>query len=194
MVWKCDQTVREFHSLDWSDVVTAWASHHGSQMVASLAEEADASVVCVATQIMWKAAELSQFAADVTKNCLLKYDAPKVCRLPLPFAPVIFLSKRLTNPALTSICIQTSAGKKKTAKIIVAETLLMYRVDIGFDPERGYAAVIADVQLERMKSLRGASVEQLMSRLRHIIIDAEGERKHFPKEHGEPSRIITNGS
>jgi hypothetical protein len=44
-----------------------------------------------------------------------------------------------------------------------------------------------------MKALRGNSIEQLMSRLRHIIIDEEGKKKHFPSERGEPTRIITNG-
>jgi len=76
----------------------------------------------------------------------------------------------------------------------VAETALMYRIDVGFDPDRGYAAVLADVPNQRMKGIRGASIEQLMSRLRRVIIDEEGKRKHFPAEKSEPSRIITNGT
>ena len=68
----------------------------------------------------------------------------------------------------------------------------MYRVDIGFDEDRGYAALVSDVQMERSKGIRGNSVEQIMSRLRHVIIDEENRRKHFPLEHErEPSRIIT---
>lgn len=69
---------------------------------------------------------------------------------------------------------------------------LMYRIDIGFNKDRGYAALIQD-RIGRVKGLKGASVEQLMSRLRHIIIDEEGRRKNFPVE-SEPagqSRIIT---
>lgn len=66
----------------------------------------------------------------------------------------------------------------------------MYRIDIGFDKSRGYAAAVFDVRHGRAKGIKGNSIEQVMSRLRHVIIDEEGKRKHFPLE-SEPSRIIT---
>jgi hypothetical protein len=69
----------------------------------------------------------------------------------------------------------------------------MYRIDIGFDEQRGYAAVIADPLERRMKGIKGNSIEQIMSRLRRVIIDEEGKKKHFPLEKEEPSRIITDG-
>ena len=76
----------------------------------------------------------------------------------------------------------------------VADPHLMYRMDIGFDETRGYAALLMDVRDEKMKGIRGNSIEQLMSRIRRVIIDEEGKRKHFPLEsESEPSRIITNG-
>lgn len=71
----------------------------------------------------------------------------------------------------------------------MANVQLMYRIDIGFDEDRGYAALIQDPNNEREKGVRGNSVEQLMSRLRHIIIDEENKHRHFPLE-SEPSRII----
>jgi hypothetical protein len=69
---------------------------------------------------------------------------------------------------------------------------LLYRIDIGFDENRGYAAVVFDVIQERQKGIRGNSMEQLASRIRHVLIDEEGKRRHFPLE-SEPTRIITNG-
>ena len=74
----------------------------------------------------------------------------------------------------------------------MAEPNLIYRIDVGLDPDRGYAALLYDVKDEKMKGIRGNSVEQLLSRIRRVIIDEEGKRRRFPLE-SEPSRIITNG-
>lgn len=73
----------------------------------------------------------------------------------------------------------------------MAKPILMYRIDIGFDPDRGYAAVLLDVLLERQKGVKGNSIEQLASRLRHVLIEEEAKRRLFPLEKEEPSRIIT---
>jgi hypothetical protein len=67
---------------------------------------------------------------------------------------------------------------------------LLFRIDIGFDEERGYAAVVLDVMQERQKGIRGNSPEQLASRLRHVLIEELTKRKNFPLE-SEPSKIIT---
>jgi hypothetical protein len=68
----------------------------------------------------------------------------------------------------------------------------MYRIDIGFDPDKGYAAVLLDLQQQRQKGIRGNSVEQLTSRIRRVLIDEEGRKRHFPLEHERtPARIIT---
>jgi hypothetical protein len=72
----------------------------------------------------------------------------------------------------------------------VAEVQLLYRVDIGFSEARGYAAALTDIRGERSKGIKGNSIEQLMSRLRNVILETEYRRKHFPLE-SEPKRIIT---
>jgi len=72
----------------------------------------------------------------------------------------------------------------------------LYRIDIGFDENRGYGAVILDVQASIanqgpvQKGIRGNSMEQIASRLRNVLIEEVHKRKHFPLE-SEPSRIIT---
>lgn len=76
------------------------------------------------------------------------------------------------------------------------QVAFLYRIDIGLDKERGYAASVTDVQRsteERhmVKGIRGNSIEQIMSRLRHALIEEEGKRRRFPLE--SESRIITNG-
>lgn len=77
---------------------------------------------------------------------------------------------------------------------------LLYKIDIGFDEARGYAAVIQDVQLSIakqanvIKGIRGNSMEQLTSRIRHVLIDEVGKRRHFPIEsEGQPGEVSTNG-
>jgi hypothetical protein len=68
----------------------------------------------------------------------------------------------------------------------------MFRIDIGFDPERGYAASVLDLQQQRMKGIRGNSMQQITSRLRNVLNEEAQKQKHFPLEHEkEPSRIIT---
>ena len=73
----------------------------------------------------------------------------------------------------------------------MANVVFLFRIDIGFDPNRGYAAQILDVQQDRAKGVRGNSIEQLTGRLRHVLIDEMGRRAHFPLEKEEPHRIIT---
>jgi hypothetical protein len=67
---------------------------------------------------------------------------------------------------------------------------LIFRIDIGFDPHRGYGAVLLDVPNERQKGIRGNSAEQLASRLRHVIIEELNKKRKFPLETEEPKRII----
>ena len=66
----------------------------------------------------------------------------------------------------------------------------MYRIDIGFSENRGYAAAVMDVRGKRTKGIKGNSPEQLMSRLRQELIEDMKKQKLFPLE-SEPSRIIT---
>lgn len=70
---------------------------------------------------------------------------------------------------------------------------LLFRMDIGFSESRGYAAVVTDVPLKRMKSIKGNSPEQLMSRIRNVLLDEMRKKKHFPleSEPGGQHNIIT---
>jgi len=69
---------------------------------------------------------------------------------------------------------------------------LLYKIDIGFDEGRGYACVMQDVQdsIHKggniIKGIRGNSMEQIASRIRRVLIEEAGKRKHFPLE-SEPS-------
>lgn len=78
----------------------------------------------------------------------------------------------------------------------MAKPILLFRIDIGFDTDRGYAASVLDLQNQRLKGVRGSSMQQLTSRLRNVINEEMEKRRQFPMEHErsapeEPSRIIT---
>lgn len=59
---------------------------------------------------------------------------------------------------------------------------LLFRIDIGFDPDRCYAASIVDAQLGRMKGVKGNSPEQLVSRIRNIVLEEMRKKRDFPLE------------
>jgi hypothetical protein len=65
----------------------------------------------------------------------------------------------------------------------MSEVRLLFRVDVGHDPDRGYAASVIDVPNNRMKGIRGNSIEQLVSRLRNVILEEARKKKDFPLEH-----------
>jgi hypothetical protein len=71
----------------------------------------------------------------------------------------------------------------------MGKVALMFRIDIGFDEDRGYAATLMDVPLKRVKGIKGNSIEQLVSRLRNQILEEARKKRNFPLE-SEPSRII----
>ena len=70
---------------------------------------------------------------------------------------------------------------------------LLFRIDIGFSEHRGYAAVVLDVKNERQKGIKGNSPEQLMSRVRNVLLEEFHQRSNFPLESEPSSRspIIT---
>lgn len=72
----------------------------------------------------------------------------------------------------------------------MANPIVMFRIDVGFDPDRGYAAVLTDVLNERMKGIKGNSIRNLMRNVARQICDEEQRQRRFPLEH-ERSRIIT---
>ena len=77
----------------------------------------------------------------------------------------------------------------------MAKPILLFRIDIGFDPERGYGCAVLDIINSRQKGIRANSIQQLTSRLRNVLNEEVEKRKQFPMEHEkapqEPSRIIT---
>lgn len=59
---------------------------------------------------------------------------------------------------------------------------LLFRLDIGFSEDRGYAAVVMDVPNKRSKGIKGNSPEQLMSRIRNVLLDEMRKKRDFPLE------------
>lgn len=75
----------------------------------------------------------------------------------------------------------------------MAKPILMFRIDIGFDPDRGYGAALLDVHENKMKGIKASNVRQLMRLVSQAICETEQHKRRFPLEHerNEPSRIIT---
>lgn len=75
----------------------------------------------------------------------------------------------------------------------MAKPIVLFRVDYGFDPERGYAAAIYDAQSAKSKGIRANSMRQLSRLVSQAINDQESLRRRFPLEFSreEPPRIIT---
>jgi hypothetical protein len=72
---------------------------------------------------------------------------------------------------------------------------LLFRIDVGFDEEKGYGAAVLDVLNERHKGIKANSIQQLTSRLRNVLNEEMEKRRQFPLEHEkERSRIITPGN
>lgn len=75
----------------------------------------------------------------------------------------------------------------------MGKVAFLFRIDIGLDNDRGYGATVTDVQLNRMKGIKANSMEQLMSRLRQVVLEEARKKRNFPLE-SEQSRIITPGT
>jgi hypothetical protein len=69
----------------------------------------------------------------------------------------------------------------------------MFRAEIGFDPQRGYAAVLTDIQGGRMKGVKGNSIRNLMRNLSGQICELEQHMRRFPLESEAPLIITPNG-
>jgi hypothetical protein len=69
----------------------------------------------------------------------------------------------------------------------------LFRIDIGYQPGRGYAAVVFDVQLGRQKTIRGNSVRQLMRHVHSAVADEIDRKKNFPLENEPPIIIRPDG-
>jgi hypothetical protein len=74
----------------------------------------------------------------------------------------------------------------------MAQTIFIFRIDIGFNTDKGYAATVLDVPQNRIKGIKAASPEQLISRIRNVFLEQMRQKRDFPLEsEKEPSRIIT---
>lgn len=70
---------------------------------------------------------------------------------------------------------------------------LIFRIDVGFDPQRGYGCAVLEIMPDkstRTKGIRANTPEQLASRLRKVLIEELNKRKDFPLEQ-EPKLIIS---
>lgn len=68
---------------------------------------------------------------------------------------------------------------------------VMYRIDIGYDPNRCYAAVITEGKKGMQKGIKGNSIRQLMRRVNEQICLDEQKNRRFPLEQEEPKRLIS---
>lgn len=75
----------------------------------------------------------------------------------------------------------------------MAKPILMFRIDIGFDVDRGYGAALYDVHDNKTQGIKASNIRQLMRLISASICEAEQKKRRFPLEHerDEPSRIIT---
>lgn len=70
---------------------------------------------------------------------------------------------------------------------------LMYRIDIGFDPERGYGAAIFDPIDGKQKGIKAANIRQLCRSIHEAICEDEQKKRRFPLERETGGHIITKG-
>ena len=73
---------------------------------------------------------------------------------------------------------------------------LLYRIDIGFDQERGYAAAILDLQDKKTKGLKASSIRQLCRQIHEAVCQDEQRKRRFPleSEAQSVSTLITPGN
>jgi hypothetical protein len=70
--------------------------------------------------------------------------------------------------------------------VATTDVTLLYRIDIGFDQARGYAAALCDVRRSRFKGVKANSMPELMRRLSEVLTQEEAASRHFPLE-SEPA-------
>lgn len=88
--------------------------------------------------------------------------------------------------------IQNSAGESTAAQIM----RVMYRIDIAFDPNRGYAAAILDPLDKKVKGVKASNIRQLCRRIHEAVCKDEQKKRRFPleSEASSVSSIITPGN
>lgn len=71
---------------------------------------------------------------------------------------------------------------------------LLYRIDIGFDPEHGYAAAILDLQDAKSKGVKASNIRQLCRRIHEAVCEDDQKKRRFPLERETGGLIITPDS
>ena len=69
----------------------------------------------------------------------------------------------------------------------------LYSVEIGFNPDFGYAAAVFDVRDKRTKGIKGNSIRQLCRNLHEAICEDDQSKRNFPLEREAPVIITPNG-
>jgi hypothetical protein len=72
----------------------------------------------------------------------------------------------------------------------MAQTIFMFRIDLGFNPDKGYGATVLDVQENKIKGVKGHSIRGLMRNISAVIAEEDQKKRRFPTEVG-PKLIIT---
>lgn len=67
----------------------------------------------------------------------------------------------------------------------------MFRVDIGFNADKGYGATVLDVTENKIKGIKGSSIRQLLRNISAVVAEEEQKKRRFPMESGGPKLIIT---
>jgi hypothetical protein len=73
----------------------------------------------------------------------------------------------------------------------MAQTIFMFRIDLGFNPDKGYGATVLDVQRQMVKGVKGSSIRQLLRNISAVVAEEEQKKRRFPMESGGPKLIIT---
>lgn len=71
----------------------------------------------------------------------------------------------------------------------MAKTIVMFRIDVGYNPELGYAAVVLDGLDKKQKGVKGNSIRQLMRRVSDAVCEEEQRKRRFPLEQDAPVLI-----
>jgi len=67
----------------------------------------------------------------------------------------------------------------------------LFRIDIGYEPQRGFIAVCQDIKANQTNAGKAHSIRELMRHVSQVICNQEQANRRFPLESG-PAIIIPN--
>ena len=74
----------------------------------------------------------------------------------------------------------------------MAQTILMFRIDVGYNADKGYGATVLDVANDRIRGIKANSIRNLLRSISKVVADEEQKKRRFPLEQeGMRSMIIT---